>query len=143
MSDDLLQSQIDQLLLEDPSDSMEWLMEDNSKDVHEAIVEFTQLCFQANMLGLAPKIEEFVYDMASERFQLKESSWDQVITQRVLRDQLQWMRLIVLPWFSYTLQEVDPSGAQVKVATREDWYAFLRKKVVLEHVFYKAFYDSR
>ncbi|KAI8140035.1 hypothetical protein BJV82DRAFT_672133 [Fennellomyces sp. T-0311] len=143
MSDDLLQTQIDQLLLEDPPESMDWLSEESSQDPHRAIGEFTQICLQANMLGLAPQIDEFVYDMASERFQLKEDSWDQAITQRILRDQMQWMRLIVLPWYSHTLQEIDPNGSQVRLATRADWYAFLRSKIVLEHIFYKAFYDSR
>ena len=157
MSDDLLQKQIDQLVMEDPPESLDWVI-NSPQEGHEevslekakmAIDEFTRTCIQANMLGLNPGLNEFVYDMASKRFQLPDDdSWDQAITEHVLQQQLQWMRLVVLPWYSYSLQEMDDAKdgsqpQQVRKASMENWYEFLRNKIVLEHTFYKAFYDSR
>ncbi|KAI7858961.1 hypothetical protein BDC45DRAFT_497984 [Circinella umbellata] len=154
MSDDLLQKQIDHLVMEDPPHSLDWIIDNSEEEevplekAEIAIGEFTRICIQANTLGLNPKLNESVYDMASKRFQLPDDdSWDQVITEHVLQQQLQWMRLVVLPWYSYSLQEMDDvediSQQKVRKANKEDWYEFLRNKIVLEHTFYKAFYDSR
>ncbi|KAI9276817.1 hypothetical protein BDA99DRAFT_119205 [Phascolomyces articulosus] len=157
MSDDMLQKQIDQIVMEDPSSSLDWIAQDdeegeetitipleNVEAAQTAIGEFSQICIQAKMLGLVPQMSDFVYAMASKRFQLPEDSWDQVITEHVLQQQLLWMRLVVLPWYSHCLQEIDvEDGSQVRKANLADWYRFLRDKIVLEHTFYNAFYDSR
>lgn len=100
---------------DEDGDASDWLQMQESFTYSEtAIQEFSDSCIKTNVLCLAPDLEQLVYDLSVERMALSDEESSQYLENRVLLQQLQWMRRVVLPWLSHIVQNGSGHGTLEK-----------------------------
>lgn len=132
MPDAFLQQRCENVIQsEDDPAAEKWVDVVTSNDLEPAtaVKEFAQLCIKINALKLTPDWTKLIAELSAGRTQWNE---DECISNHMLRDGLNWIRNVVLPWLSYILPSEETT-----------WYDFLRCKLRAEHLYYKAFSDSR
>ncbi|KAG1465059.1 hypothetical protein G6F46_002383 [Rhizopus delemar] len=125
----------DDLTIEDVNS---WLLdeEDDTVDVdsiQSKLQQFLDICSKLNALCLEPDWVKILKEIIKERLNSKE--WEEEHYVSLVRIQLKWLHVLILPWISYVMPK---SGKK-----EDDWFAFLRQKIKAEHILYEAIYQFR